>query len=96
MAIGTLEAAKERAISVPDQLSIVGFDDAPAAHLTAPPLTTVAQPHERKGELAAGLLLPAIEKGSRSGNGERTVLPTELVIRGSTAPPPRHAPSRKR
>lgn len=88
MAIGTLEAANERAISVPDELSIVGFDDVPAAHLTAPPLTTVAQPHERKGELAAALLLPAIETGASSGNGERTVLATELVVRASTGPPP--------
>src|SRR2546425_4367945 len=52
LAIGALEAAAEAGVSVPESLSVVGFDDSPAAAHTHPPLTTIAQPHEEKGRLA--------------------------------------------
>jgi DNA-binding LacI/PurR family transcriptional regulator len=51
-----------------------------------PPLTTIAQPHEEKGRLAAEWLLEAIAE-RRMRRGRRTLLPTELVVRKSTAPP---------
>jgi DNA-binding LacI/PurR family transcriptional regulator len=55
----------------------------------SPPLTTVNQPTERKGELAARLLLDAVQGGDATDR-ERTVLPTELVVRGTTGSPQRN------
>jgi DNA-binding LacI/PurR family transcriptional regulator len=86
LALGAVRAAQERGLAVPGQLSVVGFDDTPAAGQARPPLTTIHQPHRHKGAVAAQLLLqPAERPGGQ-------VLPTELVVRGSTAPPPRVAP----
>ena len=80
LAVGVLDAARERGIAVPGQLSVTGFDDVPEAGRALPPLTTVRQPHNRKGSEAVRLLL---EPASGS-----VVLPTELVVRASTAPAP--------
>ncbi|MBC6469322.1 LacI family DNA-binding transcriptional regulator [Actinomadura alba] len=82
LALGALRAATERGIDVPQQLSIVGFDDAPPAAWATPGLTTVRQPHQQKGRAAAEYLLGP-------HRNERTVLPVELVTRGSTARAPR-------
>ena len=57
------QAAAELGVGVPTELSVVGFDDSPAATLATPALTTVAQPHEEKGRVAAEWLLEAIERG---------------------------------
>jgi DNA-binding LacI/PurR family transcriptional regulator len=88
LAFGALEAAEELGVSVPSELSVVGFDDSPGAAHAMPPLTTVAQPHEEKGRLAAEQLIEAID-GRGDGQPRRTFLPTELVIRESTGPPRR-------
>ncbi|MBA2265897.1 MAG: LacI family DNA-binding transcriptional regulator [Chloroflexi bacterium] len=85
-AIGILAAAIDAGMTIPDDLSIVGFDDIPAASWTSPRLTTVHQPIREKGRRAALRLISAI----RSGSEHRPVvevLPTRLVVRGSTAPP---------
>jgi DNA-binding LacI/PurR family transcriptional regulator len=87
LALGALQAAAEVGVRVPDDLSLVGFDDSPAATLAVPPLTTVAQPHEEKGRLAAQWLLESIASGRRPARRRRALLPTELVLRKSTAPP---------
>jgi DNA-binding LacI/PurR family transcriptional regulator len=87
-ALGVLQAAAELGITVPDELSVVGFDDSPAATLSMPALTTVAQPHEEKGRVAAEWLVQAIERGTRLRRGRREILPTQLVVRQTTAPPP--------
>jgi DNA-binding LacI/PurR family transcriptional regulator len=90
LAIGALQAAAERGVAVPKALSLVGFDDSPTAAVTSPPLTTVAQPHEEKGRLATRRLLDAIEhRTDAESPPTRDILPTELVVRESTAPPPR-------
>jgi len=81
IALGVLDAAAERGIAVPRDLSVAGFDDIPEAALATPPLTTIRQPHDRKGSEAVRLLL----EGEPSGS---VVLPTELVVRASTAPAP--------
>lgn len=81
LALGVLEAAAERGIAVPSQLSVTGFDDIAEAGHASPPLTTVRQPHARKGSEAVRLLLDAQP-------GESVHLPTELVVRASTAPAP--------
>ena len=69
-------------VAIPEQLSVVGFDDTPVASGAVPPLTTVRQDHAAKGRLAARMLLGQIE-------AKRIRLPVELVVRGSTAPPAR-------
>jgi DNA-binding LacI/PurR family transcriptional regulator len=81
LAIGILDAAAERGISVPGELSVVGFDDVPEAAAANPPLTTIRQPHQRKGSEAVRLLLEGPE-------AESVLLPIELVVRASTAPAP--------
>jgi DNA-binding LacI/PurR family transcriptional regulator len=79
LALGALDAAAERGIAVPGELSVAGFDDIPEAALSTPALTTIRQPHARKGTEAVRLLLEADE-------AESVVLPHELVVRASTAP----------
>jgi LacI family transcriptional regulator len=76
MALGVYEAARRRRVSIPDQLSVVGFDDLPSARWAAPALTTVRQPLRDMGGLAARTVL-----GLASGG----VLGTRLVVRDSTA-----------
>ena len=85
LAAGVVVGAAANGIEVPGQLSVVGFDDVPIAARTDPPLTTIAQPTEEKGRLGARILLEAL--GSESlPEPTRTVLPTRLVVRGSTGP----------
>jgi DNA-binding LacI/PurR family transcriptional regulator len=82
LAIGALQAAEDRGIAVPGELSVVGFDDTPAARNAPPALTTVWQPHQEKGAAAARLLL-------EPGDAESELtLKTELVVRASSAPAP--------
>jgi DNA-binding LacI/PurR family transcriptional regulator len=81
VAIGVMDAAAERGISVPAELSVAGFDDVPEAAAATPPLTTIRQPHQSKGSEAVRLLL----EGPRA---ESVLLPTEIVVRASTAPAP--------
>jgi DNA-binding LacI/PurR family transcriptional regulator len=84
-AAGVLQAARHLSVKVPEQLSVVGFDDLPLTRFTDPPLTTVHQPVRRKGEEAARILLEAL--APRAGRaGEHRVLETRLVVRRSTAP----------
>jgi DNA-binding LacI/PurR family transcriptional regulator len=87
LAAGVVRAAAERGLTVPADLSVVGFDDVPLARLRDPPLTTVSQPSERKGELAARALLAALDPDAQP-QPRATILPTELVVRGTTAAPP--------
>jgi alanine racemase len=88
LALGALEAAAELGVAVPGRLSVVGFDDSPAAAQASPPLTTVKQPHEEKGRLAAQWLLEEIEDERPAGWHGRSILPTELVVRESSGRPP--------
>jgi len=85
MAIGALHAAHEAGIGVPEQMSLVGFDDIELAAYTSPPLTTVAQPKEAIGTGAAGLLLERLREGRVEPR--RTILQPALHLRASTAPP---------
>ncbi len=85
MAFGAYEALRRRGLRVPDDISIIGFDDLPESRWTSPPLTTIRQPLTEMGILAARTVL-------RLARGEdietpRVELATELVIRDSTAPP---------
>ena len=85
MALGILEAARARGIRIPQDLSIVGFDDTEVARVSAPQLTTVAQPLRRMGTVA---LRTALRLGAGDHvDSHHVELATELIVRGSTAPP---------
>lgn len=84
LALGALDAARELGLNVPDDLSVVGFDDVPAAARAEPALTTVRQPHVEKGRRAARLLLDTL-RGPAPDGPQGIILPTELIVRRSTA-----------
>jgi len=81
MAFGVMEAARERGLHLPEDLSVVGFDDIPQASYVHPALTTVCQPLEEMGRSAAQLLLKYITHPD--AEIERIELPTRLIIRES-------------
>jgi LacI family transcriptional regulator len=83
-ALGVLEVAHELGIRVPEELSVVGFDDIPEAASATPPLTTVAQP---LGEMGAEALRMLLELLAGRVAERHTHLRAELVVRASTAPP---------
>lgn len=82
MAIGVIRAASELGRRVPDDLALVGFDDIELASYTIPPLTTISQPIDRMGDLAARTLIQRIEEDGLQAP-TRQLLPVELVVRGS-------------
>ena len=84
MALGLIHAFHERGIRVPEDVSVVGFDDVPDARHFLPPLTTVRQDFRALGTLSVATLLAALEGGEVP---QRTLLEPELVVRASTAPP---------
>ena len=86
MAIGALGAIQEAGLQVPDDMSLVGFDDIREATITTPKLTTIAQPKYETGQVATRLLLGQIESASLAQR-QKVVLDHRLVVRGSTAPP---------
>ena len=85
MAVGVLRAAHERGFVVPDQLSVVGFDDAVLAPNVNPSLTTVRQPLAELGRTAISLLMRMLDR--QRVEALRVELATKLVVRESTAPP---------
>jgi LacI family transcriptional regulator len=90
MAIGVLEAAEERGLSVPGDLSLAGFDDSELARIVTPHLTTVRQPLAELGRTAVSLLTRLLER--QRVEALRVELATRLVVRDSTAPPRAGAP----
>ncbi|GAA5146913.1 LacI family DNA-binding transcriptional regulator [Microbacterium pseudoresistens] len=84
LALGAIRCARRRGVSVPGEVSVVGFDDSALMSCTEPPLTTVRQPIEAMGRAAVELLLAQIA-GTASATDELLFEP-ELVLRGSTAP----------
>jgi DNA-binding LacI/PurR family transcriptional regulator len=87
LALGSVRAARRRDRSVPERVSIVGYDDSQLMTCAAPPLTTVRQPIEAMGRSAVELLVAQIE-GTTVAVDELLFEP-ELVVRGSTGPAPR-------
>ncbi|HHX63887.1 MAG TPA: LacI family transcriptional regulator [Chloroflexi bacterium] len=86
MALGAMRAIKERDLRVPDDVSLLGFDDIPAAAMADPPLSTVRQPAEEMMRLAFDLLVR--EMDGEQVPPESHMLPTTLVVRSTCAPPP--------
>jgi DNA-binding LacI/PurR family transcriptional regulator len=81
MAVGVLRELRATGRRVPDDVAVVGFDDAPYAEHTTPPLTTVRQPLEEMARRMCELLLAQIE--GNPADEQQVVLPTELVVRES-------------
>jgi len=88
MAIGLIRALAEAGRSVPDDVSVVGFDDIPVAAYVTPPLTTVRQPFDSVAQRGLKRLVHAIEN-PHSDLLPPSDPPVDLVVRSSTAPPPR-------
>ena len=82
MAIGVMQALRNRDIAVPGNMAVVGFDNISAAPLVTPPLTTVTQFQDRMGERAAEILLQRLN-GEIVGPGTAQEMPFELIERGS-------------
>lgn len=85
MALGVYEAARKKGLRVPEDLSIVGFDDLPQAQWGSPPLTTVRQPLEEMGRYAVHTVMRLLAEGRLEST--KIELATEIVVRESTAPP---------
>jgi DNA-binding LacI/PurR family transcriptional regulator len=88
MAVGVLNRLAARGVSVPADISIVGFDDIEMSAMTTEPLTTVRMPMEAAGRAAVDLLLDGLD-GVEDPDGTPTHrwLGTQLIVRSTTAPP---------
>lgn len=83
MAIGVMQALRDRGIDIPGQIAVVGFDDISAARLVTPPLTTVAQFQADMGVRAAEMMMERLN-GARATAGTVIEMPFTLIERGST------------
>jgi LacI family transcriptional regulator len=83
-AVGVLKVARELGLRVPEDLSVVGFDDSEQAAIVTPALTTVRQPLAEMGRMAVSLLMRLLE--NQRVEGLKVELATRLVVRASTAP----------
>jgi LacI family transcriptional regulator len=81
MAMGVMDAVRNRGFRVPDDVSIVGFDDIPQAALIRPALTTINQPLEKMGRVATQMLLDLLKHPDKKAS--RIELPTNLIVRDS-------------
>ncbi len=86
IAVGVMEAARARGLRIPEDLSIVGFDDTQLARMSSPPLTTVRQPLAEMGGVAVRTALRLVD--GESIDSHHVELATELVLRDSTLSPP--------
>jgi DNA-binding LacI/PurR family transcriptional regulator len=97
MALGLYRAMQEAGRRIPDDVSVVGFDDVPEAAYFTPPLTTVRQDFGEVGSRSLHVLLAAIDQvavGARPPDG--ALVAPELIVRASTANPPSHRIDRRR
>src|SRR5438445_3945449 len=84
LALGAIRGARKLGLDVPDEFSVVGFDDSPLMSCTDPPLTTVRQPIEAMGQAAVAQLMSQV--GGSRVSSEELLFEPELVVRSSTAP----------
>ncbi len=85
MAMGAMDAVRNRGLRVPEDISILGFDDVPQSAMVRPALTTVRQPLEQMGRVATQMLQDILKNPEKDFDQMR--LPTELIIRDSAQPP---------
>lgn len=86
LVLGALTAIRERGLRVPDDISLIGFDDTIYTELLDPPLTTIAQPTTELGRRAAELLMDRVI-GGYAGEPRIVVMPPTLIVRASVGPP---------
>ena len=79
------DGGRDPGLRVPDDVSIVGFDDIPQAALIRPELTTISQPLEKMGRVATQMLLDLLQHPEKAA--DRIELPTQLIVRDSCKPP---------
>ncbi len=84
LAIGAMQAARELGIRIPQELSVVGFDNTILASMTDPPMSTVAQPIQQMGHQVVDLITQEINQEKKAK--QRVVLLPELIVRGSSGP----------
>ncbi len=87
IALETIRSLQKRGILVPQEMSVIGFDDIPAAATNTPAVTTMRQPIHRIGERAAELLLASINDSVEPG--QKDLLPAEIIVRESVSAPPK-------
>ena len=85
MAMGAMDAVRNRGLRIPDDVSIIGFDDIPQSSLVRPALTTVSQPLEKMGRVATQMLLDLLKNPEKEA--DRIELPTQLIVRDSCISP---------
>lgn len=85
LALDVMRLAREEGLQIPDDLSVVGFDDPVSASLLSPPLTTVRQPLDDMGQCAMEMLLQWLRNAELPRRA--VTMPTQLMVRGSAAPP---------
>jgi LacI family transcriptional regulator len=86
MAVGAYRALREAKRRVPDDVSVLGYDDLPICHFTDPPLASVRQPSQGLGQLVAQLVVAAIDQAEPFR--QEVLVPAELMVRASVAAPP--------
>src|SRR5262249_28923249 len=91
MALGAIRAARQRGLSIPDDVSVVGYDDSPLIAFTDPPLTTVRQPVTAMAVAAVRALIDEIN--GQGTHGSEYVFRPELVVRSSTGTAPVPVPA---
>lgn len=85
LALGCMTALRQFGVQIPEQVALVGFTNLTVAHLLAPPLTTIEQPAQEIGQMAAERLILLIERPQYKPISDIQKLPTKLVVRESTA-----------
>jgi LacI family transcriptional regulator len=93
MALGVLSRLADRQVAVPDEMSVVGFDNLLYAAVCAPPLTTVAMPMEAGGRAAVDLLLAGVGTTEDGNTAPSRELSTNLIVRATTAPAANRSPA---
>jgi LacI family transcriptional regulator len=88
IALGALDVLRSAGRRCPDDVSVIGYNDMPFVDRLTPPLTTIRLPLQQMGHLAAQALLQELDKSVVVRARRTTLLPVELVVRGSTRPPP--------
>jgi len=83
-AIGAIRALREHGLRVPEDVSVMGFDDIQSAAFHNPSLTTIRQPLRKMGTMAAQTVLRSIQARTLSGSAEQIMIEPELIVRGST------------
>jgi LacI family transcriptional regulator len=93
MTIGAMRLLKERGVTIPAQMSLVGFDDLDLSELLDPPPTVIDRATFALGSSAAEMLRARLAAPDRAQ--QHLILPVELIVRGSTSPPPPRRPARR-